>query len=133
VLYEDIVVRELEVPGAITEQGEPAPVTFKDVKFPPEPSEPFFKNNELDYSQLIPGLKKQYTWVVYVLIVTFIVTAVSNATNLTDGLDGLTAGSSAIIGTTLAILAYLSGNVILLRNLRNLNICCATCGTSVNW
>jgi phospho-N-acetylmuramoyl-pentapeptide-transferase len=49
---------------------------------------------------------------VYALIVTFIVTAVSNATNLTDGLDGLAAGTSAIIGTTLAILAYLSGNVI---------------------
>lgn len=73
---------------------------------------PFLKNNELDYSKLIPGLSEKYTWVVYVLMVIFIVTAVSNATNLTDGLDGLAAGTSAIIVTTLAILAYLSGNII---------------------
>ena len=53
-----------------------------------------------------------YTWILYVLIVIFIITAVSNGANLTDGLDGLTAGTSAIIGLTLAIFAYLSGNVI---------------------
>jgi phospho-N-acetylmuramoyl-pentapeptide-transferase len=109
--HEDVVVRELETPVAGTEQGEAAPRAFKDVKST-KTNVPFFKNNELDYSQLIPGLGDQYTWVVYALIVTFIVTAVSNATNLTDGLDGLAAGTSAIIGTTLAILAYLSGNVI---------------------
>jgi phospho-N-acetylmuramoyl-pentapeptide-transferase len=109
--HEDVVVRELETPVAGTEQGEAAPGAFKDVKST-KTNVPFFKNNELDYSQLIPGLGDQYTWVVYALIVTFIVTAVSNATNLTDGLDGLAAGTSAIIGTTLAILAYLSGNVI---------------------
>jgi phospho-N-acetylmuramoyl-pentapeptide-transferase len=107
----DVVVRELETPVAGIEQGEAVPGTFKDVKST-KTNVPFFKNNELDYSHLIPGLGDQYTWVVYVLIVTFIVTAVSNATNLTDGLDGLAAGTSAIIGTTLAILAYLSGNVI---------------------
>jgi len=109
--HEDVVVRELEAPVAVIEQGEAALVAFKDVKST-KTNVPFFKNNELDYSQLIPGLGDQHTWAVYVLIVTFVVTAVSNATNLTDGLDGLAAGTSAIIGTTLAILAYLSGNVI---------------------
>jgi phospho-N-acetylmuramoyl-pentapeptide-transferase len=109
--HQDVVVRELEAPVAMIEQGETAPATFRDIKST-KTNVPFFKNNELDYSQLIPGLGDQYTWIVYVLMVTFIVTAVSNATNLTDGLDGLAAGTSAIIGATLAILAYLSGNVI---------------------
>ncbi len=120
-LHEDVVVRELEVPVTVIEQGETAPVAFKDVKST-KTNVPFFKNNELDYRQLIPGLGDQYTWVVYVLIVTFIVTAVSNATNLTDGLDGLAAGTSAIIGTTLAILAYLSGNIIFSQYLNIIHI-----------
>ena len=109
--HQDVVVRELETPVAIIEQGTAAPVAFKDVKST-KTNVPFFKNNELDYSKLIPGLGDRYTWIVYVFTVIFIVTAVSNAANLTDGLDGLAAGTSAIIGTTLAILAYLSGNVI---------------------
>ena len=109
--HEDVVVRELEASGAIIEQREAALVAFKDVKST-RTNVPFLKNNELDYSKIIPGLKDQYTWIVYVLMVAFIVTAVSNAANLTDGLDGLAAGTSAIIGTTLAILAYVSGNVI---------------------
>ncbi len=109
--HEDVVVRELEMPVTVIQRGEAAPVAFKDVKST-KTNVPFFKNNELDYGQLIPGLNGQYTWAVYVFVVTFIVTAVSNATNLTDGLDGLAAGTSAIIGTALAILAYLSGNVI---------------------
>jgi phospho-N-acetylmuramoyl-pentapeptide-transferase len=110
--HESVVVRELETAVAVIEQGEVRPpVAFKDVKST-KTNIPFFKNNELDYSKLVPGLSDRYTWLVYVCIVTFIVAAVSNAANLTDGLDGLTAGVSAIIGTTLAILAYLSGNVI---------------------
>jgi phospho-N-acetylmuramoyl-pentapeptide-transferase len=109
--HEDVVVRELEVPVAVIERGEAAPVAFKDVKST-KTNVPFFKNNELDYGRLIPGLNGQYTWAVYVFVVTFVVTAVSNATNLTDGLDGLAAGTAAIIGTALAILAYLSGNVV---------------------
>jgi len=109
--HQDVVVRKMETPVAIIEQGEAVPVAFKDVKST-KTNVPFFKNNELDYSKLIPGLKDRYTWIVYVFMVTLIVTAVSYATNLTDGLDGLAAGTSAIIGTTLAILAYLSGNVI---------------------
>jgi phospho-N-acetylmuramoyl-pentapeptide-transferase len=119
--HEDVVVRELEVPVAVIEQGEATPMAFKDVKST-KTNVPFFKNNELDYHQLIPGLGNQYTWIVYVLIVTFIITAVSNATNLTDGLDGLAAGTSAIIGTTLAILAYLSGNIIFSQYLNIIHI-----------
>lgn len=109
--HKDVVIRELEAPIATIENGEAAPVAFKDVKSM-KTNVPFFKNNELDYSQLIPGLPERYIRAVYVLVVIFVITAVSNATNLTDGLDGLAAGISAIVGTTLAVLAYLSGNVI---------------------
>ena len=73
---------------------------------------PFFKNNEFQYSWLLPDFLSEYAWVVYVLMVTFIVTAVSNGVNITDGIDGLAAGTTAIIALSLAILAYLSGNVI---------------------
>ncbi len=77
---------------------------------------PFLKHNEFKYSWLAPfknaGLKDIATNIVYVLIVIFIITAVSNGTNLTDGIDGLSAGVSAIVGATLGIFAYLSGNAI---------------------
>ena len=73
---------------------------------------PFLKNNEFQYSWLLPDFLSEYAWVVYVLMVTFIVTAVSNGVNVTDGIDGLAAGTTAIIALSLAILAYLSGNVI---------------------
>lgn len=73
---------------------------------------PFFKGNEFNYAWLVPNSIEDYSWIVYVLIVTFIITAVSNGTNITDGLDGLAAGTCAIIGLGLAILAYLSGNAI---------------------
>ncbi|GGX06397.1 phospho-N-acetylmuramoyl-pentapeptide-transferase [Aquimarina muelleri] len=76
---------------------------------------PFFKNNEFDYSDLItwisPELTK-YAWLIFIPIVIFIVTAVSNGANLTDGIDGLAAGSSAIIVLTLALFAWVSGNII---------------------
>lgn len=72
---------------------------------------PFLKNNEFDYGSLLLGLDQRYTWIVYTLLVIFIITAVSNGANITDGIDGLAAGTSAIIGLTLAIFAYLSGRV----------------------
>jgi phospho-N-acetylmuramoyl-pentapeptide-transferase len=73
---------------------------------------PFLKDNELDYSKIIPFIPEEFTVIIYVLWSIFIVTAVSNGANITDGIDGLAAGTSAIIGLTLAIFAYVSGNVI---------------------
>lgn len=76
---------------------------------------PFIKNNEFDYAWLIEWAGEgatKYTWIVFILMVIVIVTAVSNGANITDGIDGLATGTSAIIGTTLAILAYVSGNYI---------------------
>ena len=76
---------------------------------------PFVKNHEFNYSKLIswmgPGAEK-YTWIVYILVVTFIITAVSNGANITDGLDGLAAGVSAIIGAALGVFVYVSGNYV---------------------
>ena len=73
---------------------------------------PFVKNNEFNYKWLLPDLLNEFDWILYIIIVIFIITAVSNGSNLTDGLDGLAAGTSAIIGITLAIFSYLSGNII---------------------
>jgi phospho-N-acetylmuramoyl-pentapeptide-transferase len=75
---------------------------------------PFIKNNNFDYAWLASwagDYKEEVTWLIFVLIVIFIVTAVSNGANLTDGLDGLAAGSSAIIGIALGILAYMSSHI----------------------
>jgi len=75
---------------------------------------PFFKNNNLDYANAFnwAGENKQLLgWILFVIVVIFVVTAVSNGANLTDGLDGLATGTSAIQGATLGILAYVSGNV----------------------
>ena len=73
---------------------------------------PFMKDNELDYSVFV-GQNKNLVWLIFVPLVIFIITAVSNGANLTDGLDGLLTGISAIIGATLGILAYVSSNVII--------------------
>lgn len=76
---------------------------------------PFVKNNEFDYTNLITWIDKDltsYAWLIFIPIVIFIITAVSNGANLTDGIDGLAAGSSAIIVFALAIFAFVSGNII---------------------
>lgn len=76
---------------------------------------PFFKNNELDYRFLVKWAGDAADWmmpVAYILIVTLIITAVSNGANITDGIDGLATGTSAIIGTVMAIFAYVSGNTV---------------------
>lgn len=76
---------------------------------------PFVKNNELDYSKALTWISDDlapYAWLIFIPIVIFIVTAVSNGANLTDGIDGLAAGSSAIIVLTLGIFAWVSGNLI---------------------
>ena len=77
---------------------------------------PFVKNHQFNYSKLISWMgpeAEKYTWIVYILVVIFIVTAVSNGANLTDGLDGLAAGVSAIIGAGIGVFVYVSGNYVL--------------------
>ena len=73
---------------------------------------PFLKGNEFDYNKISTWIGFDITPFIYVLVVIFIITAVSNGANITDGIDGLAAGTSAIIGVVLAIFAYVSGNVI---------------------
>ncbi len=76
---------------------------------------PFFKNNELEYSELLKflgGNYEKYGWIVFILVTVLIVTGLSNGANLTDGIDGLAAGTSAIIVITLAVFAWVSGNII---------------------
>ncbi|MBS1762720.1 MAG: phospho-N-acetylmuramoyl-pentapeptide-transferase [Bacteroidetes bacterium] len=72
---------------------------------------PFVKNHEFNYAKLLPQSMEDYTYILYILVVIFIVTAVSNGANITDGLDGLATGVSAIIGIGLGIFAYVSGNI----------------------
>jgi phospho-N-acetylmuramoyl-pentapeptide-transferase len=73
---------------------------------------PFVKTHEFNYSKLLPAGLRNYTWVLYILIVIFIITAVSNGANITDGLDGLATGTSAIVGVCLGIFAYASGSLL---------------------
>lgn len=76
---------------------------------------PFFKNNEFDYAEIIAWSGddyKNYAWLIFIPVVIFIITAVSNGANLTDGIDGLAAGTSAISVLTLGIFAFVSGNII---------------------
>ena len=76
---------------------------------------PFFKNNEFDYAwfgALFGDYAEEIGWIVFIIITIVIVTAVSNGANLTDGLDGLATGTSAIVGATVGILAYVSGNMV---------------------
>ncbi len=105
---ENVVVREYADETVVQNGAEVRP--YEDVKST-KTTVPFLKDNELDYDKILPFVSHDYTWVIYVLVVIFIVTAVSNGANITDGIDGLAAGTSAIIGLTLAIFAYLSGRV----------------------
>jgi phospho-N-acetylmuramoyl-pentapeptide-transferase len=132
----EVVVREVS-PSEITtaqvnEITDDSPnLKYNDVKSM-KTTVPFFKNNELDYNNIIPYLPDTYTWIVYTLVVIIVVTGVSNGANITDGIDGLAAGTSGIIGMTIAILAYLSGridfssylNIMYIPNLAELVIFC---------
>lgn len=96
-----------------TEQG--VQVLFADAKQSIKTTIPFVKDNQLDYASALAFLGndyKKYAWLIFIAIVIFIITAVSNGANLTDGIDGLAAGSSAIIVATLGIFAWVSGNII---------------------
>ncbi len=91
---------------------------------------PFVKNHEFNYSKLLPKAWRGFTWLLYVLVIIFIITAVSNGANITDGLDGLASGTSALIGVCLGIFAYASGsylfadylNIMYIPNLAELSI-----------
>ncbi|WP_243018700.1 MULTISPECIES: phospho-N-acetylmuramoyl-pentapeptide-transferase [Candidatus Cardinium] len=144
-LNKHVVIRELSIPAhaITTEPVDTVSSLYKDTKST-KTTIPFLKGNELDYAQ-ITGLllgNSAYTWMVYMAIVAFIIAAVSNGSNLTDGLDGLTASTSVIVGTTLAILAYLSGHIIFAKylnimyipNLGELTIfCCAFVGSCMGF
>ncbi len=108
--HEGVVVRQFTNPVSI-EEGVVETPAFKDIKVA-KTTIPFTKNNELNYENFLGFLGEDFTPVLYILLVIFIITAVSNAANITDGIDGLAAGSSAIIGLTIAIFAYISGNAI---------------------
>lgn len=108
--HEDVVIREFTNPVSI-EEGVVETPTFKDVKVA-KTTIPFTKKNELNYETLLGFMGEAMTPILYILVVIFIITAVSNAANITDGIDGLAAGTSAIIGLTIAIFAYISGNAI---------------------
>ena len=110
-----VVSQSNEVPGT-ENTGEKKLIFNKTPVKSTKTTIPFVKNNEFDYSSLISwmgeGVKK-WTWLIFIPLVIFIIIAVSNGANLTDGLDGLATGTSAIIGITLAVLAYVSGNYII--------------------
>ncbi len=134
---EDVVVRVPDTAAQISniraselEDDDQPTAGYKDVRSMTT-TVPFAKNNELDYSR-IPFIPADYTWIVYTLVVIVVITAVSNGANITDGIDGLAAGTSGIIGLSIAILAYLSGrvdfssylNIMYIPNLAELVIFC---------
>lgn len=123
--HPDIVIREKQSKKAdyslVIESNEDmsrvdkAQITFKEEAKSTKTTIPFFKNNQLDYAVLITWMgekTRKYSFLIFIPIVILIITAVSNGANLTDGIDGLATGSSAIIGATLGILAWVSGNII---------------------
>jgi phospho-N-acetylmuramoyl-pentapeptide-transferase len=135
--HQDVVIREVKganIPGFQIEdfdRGIDEKVEFTDIKSM-RTTVPFMKDNELDYSRILPFIPQDFTWVLYVGVVILIITAVSNGANITDGIDGLAAGTSAIIGLTLAVFAYVSGridfsnylNIMYIPNLGELVIFC---------
>ena len=124
ILYfnKDVVIRRELVNTAVeapmistdTSQIEKVAARFVDAKLPIT-TIPFVKNHEFNYARLISWMGEgfeKYTWNIYILIVIFIITAVSNGANMTDGIDGLATGTSAIVGATLGVFAYVSGNIL---------------------
>jgi phospho-N-acetylmuramoyl-pentapeptide-transferase len=121
--HPNIVVRQTVDETAITRSAAPMVLRKKGESFyytqdvkSTKTNVPFYKNNEFDYAKVLKFLGKdyeKYAMIVFLLFVITIVTAVSNGANLTDGIDGLATGTSAIIGITLGILAYVSGNTVI--------------------
>jgi phospho-N-acetylmuramoyl-pentapeptide-transferase len=119
--HEDITVRNEVVLDPKTNQI----IEIADEEKSTTTTIPFLKNNELDYSKAITWISEDlapYAWIIFIPIVIFIVTAVSNGANLTDGVDGLAGGTSAIIVLTLGIFTWVSGNVIFSEYLNVMNI-----------
>jgi phospho-N-acetylmuramoyl-pentapeptide-transferase len=119
--HPDIVVREqvvkpqVQTVGISNHQVDGKTVYTRDVKSTLT-NVPFYKNNEFDYAKVLKFMGdgyQRYALIVFLLFVIVIVTAVSNGANITDGIDGLATGTSAIVGITLAVLAYVSGNTII--------------------
>ena len=111
VFHSEIVVKDQSHLSLEVEFTEASTFAYKSSKT----TTPFFKNNEFDYQSLTSWMgenAKEYAWIIFLFIVVLIISAVSNGANLTDGLDGLATGTSAIIGFTLALFAYVSGNII---------------------
>ena len=110
-IKERIPITQIEYSQSNSKLVEKSYLEFKSTKT----TIPFFKGNEFDYSELIKWVgseHKSYSWIIFILIVIFIIAAVSNGANLTDGIDGLAAGTSAIVVLTLGIFAWVSGNII---------------------
>lgn len=133
---DNVVVREVSpaatMPAEVVQASSAGEeIQYMDVKST-KTTVPFLKNNELDYGK-IPFVPEEFTWLIYVGVVILVITTVSNGANITDGIDGLAAGTSGIIGLTLAILAYLSGridfsnylNIMYIPNLSELVIFCS--------
>ena len=117
-IREKVSISEVGVVTSTVDEGFVAEnshmVLTKDIKST-KTTIPFFKNNEFDYAwfgALFGDYAEEIGWIVFIIITIVIVTAVSNGANLTDGLDGLATGTSAIVGATLGILAYVSGNMV---------------------
>ena len=114
VFNDDITIKEKE--EVLLNNTEKSLVIFSETaKKSSKTTIPFFKNNEFDYRSLTNWLGDdydQFSYIVFILIVVFILTSVSNGANMTDGLDGLATGVSSIIGVTLAVFGYVSGNII---------------------
>ncbi|HIB37624.1 phospho-N-acetylmuramoyl-pentapeptide-transferase [Mesonia sp.] len=124
--HPDITVKEQVRTDVVKEEITDAQSTnFEREKKSLKTTIPFVKNNEFDYSSLITWIDAdyaKYAWIIFIPIVIFIVTAVSNGANLTDGIDGLAAGTSAIIVLTLGLFAWVSGNIIFSDYLNVMNI-----------
>lgn len=115
VIKEKVPTEKVSIEQSQTPGQQQVNISFEDEAKSTKTTIPFFKNNQFDYVQLISWIgpnAKNYVWLLFVLIVIFIVTAVSNSVNLTDGLDGLATSTSAVAGGTLGILAWISGNYI---------------------
>ena len=114
---DNVQIREkIEQPVNQTERIVSSDKLFKPAAQSNKTTIPFFKNNELDYDSLLywmsPEDSSKYGWLIFIPVVIFIITAVSNGANLTDGIDGLAAGSSVVIMGALALFAWVSGNFI---------------------